>query len=172
MVGIYLLVALEMWWAFAAVPQRAPLPPLSWEGGWTSYQVFKKGGLAGSQFLEGYWWERRGGWPFSGGATGFLWGSLKNPIFRGFTKKLDGGGNCLKRGAWIICRSKRGLGEKEGVVFLKGRLIPQSTLYVIRYSLTFLEWVFISFENKFCVLVAAFFQIGMVYQITLPSKYA
>ena len=31
------------------------------------------------------------------------------------------GGNCLKKeGAWIVCRFKKGLGKKEGVVFLKG----------------------------------------------------
>ena len=29
-------------------------------------------------------------------------------------------GNCLKREAWIVCRFKgRGLGKKEGVVFLR-----------------------------------------------------
>ena len=31
------------------------------------------------------------------------------------------GGNCLKKeGAWIVCRFKKGLGKKEGVVFFKG----------------------------------------------------
>ena len=27
----------------------------------------------------------------------------------------------LKRVAWIVCRFKRGLGKKEGVIFLRGR---------------------------------------------------
>ena len=29
--------------------------------------------------------------------------------------------NRLKKGAWIVCRSKTGLGKKEGVMFLRGR---------------------------------------------------
>ena len=34
-------------------------------------------------------------------------GSLKNPIFRvGLTKNQYRGGNCLKRGAWTVCRFK------------------------------------------------------------------
>ena len=39
------------------------------------------------------------------------------------------GGDCLKRGAWTVCRFKEGLGKKEGegVVFEKG-LISQCTL--------------------------------------------
>ena len=38
-------------------------------------------------------------------------------------------GDCLKRGAWIVCRFKGGLARKRGVVFLKGGegLIPQCT---------------------------------------------
>ena len=49
--------------------------------------------------------------------------ALKNPIFTGgggFTKKQYKGGNCLKRGAWTVCRLKEGLGENEGVVFFMG----------------------------------------------------
>ena len=59
--------------------------------------------------------------------------ALKNPIFTGgggFTKKQYKGGNCLKRGAWTVCRLKEGLGENEGVVFFMGgggELIPQCT---------------------------------------------
>ena len=44
----------------------------------------------------------------------------KNPIFRegGVTKKQYIGGTCLKKGAWTVCRFKRGLAEKEeGAVF-------------------------------------------------------
>ena len=33
---------------------------------------------------------------------------------------VGAGVDCLKRGAWIVCRFKRGLGKKEGVVFLRG----------------------------------------------------
>ena len=40
-----------------------------------------------------------------------LWGSLKNPIFRG-VHKVEGG--LPKRGAWEVCRFKRGLGKKQG----------------------------------------------------------
>ena len=29
-------------------------------------------------------------------------------------------GHCLKRGVWTVYRFKRGLGKKEGVVFLRG----------------------------------------------------
>ena len=35
--------------------------PLSVEGSKVSYQFFKKGGLTGSQFLEGGCWKRGGG---------------------------------------------------------------------------------------------------------------
>ena len=45
-----------------------------------------------------------------------LWSSPKNSIF-GKTNKL--GVNFLKRGASTACRFKRGLGKKEGLVFLK-----------------------------------------------------
>ena len=42
----------------------------------------------------------------------FLGGCMKNQYI--------GGVNCLKREAWIVCRFKRGLGKKEGMMFLKG----------------------------------------------------
>ena len=38
-------------------------------------------------------------------------GAHEKPIYRG---------DCLKTGAWTLCRFNRGLGEKEGVVFLRG----------------------------------------------------
>ena len=41
-----------------------------------------------------------------------LGGGHENPIHRG--------GGWLKRGAWIVCRFKRGLGKKEGGVFEGG----------------------------------------------------
>ena len=48
-------------------------------------------------------------------------GSLKNPIFRGVHEKpVYRGGDCLKEGHWTVFRFKRGLGEKEGLVFLRG----------------------------------------------------
>ena len=49
-----------------------------------------------------------------------LGGGHKKPIYRG---------HCLKRGPWKTCRFTGGLGKKEGVVFLKGGLIPQCTLW-------------------------------------------
>ena len=45
---------------------------------------------------------------------------MKNPTFRrGFARNQYRGGNCLKRGAWTVCRFKGGgLGKKErGGVF-------------------------------------------------------
>ena len=55
--------------------------------------------------------------------------SLKNSIFfffleRGGAWKIffrGGGVNCLKRGAWIVCRFKKGLGKRRGRVFEVGR---------------------------------------------------
>ena len=35
-------------------------------------------------------------------------------------KNFGGGVNHLKRVAWIVCRFKRGLGKKEGIMFLRG----------------------------------------------------
>ena len=39
-------------------------------------------------------------------------------------KNQNKGGNCLKRGAWAVCRFKGGggggLAKKKGVVFLRG----------------------------------------------------
>ena len=38
---------------------------------------------------------------------------MKTPIFREARKtNIKGVGNCLKRGAWTVCRFKEGLGEK------------------------------------------------------------
>ena len=38
----------------------------------------------------------------------------------------------LKRGAWTVCRFKRGLDEKEGMVFLKGERVdtPMHTMSI------------------------------------------
>ena len=41
-------------------------------------------------------------------------GSLKNPIFRGFTKNQYVGGNCLKGGVWTVGRFKGGGWRKRG----------------------------------------------------------
>ena len=35
-------------------------------------------------------------------------------------KKHNIEGNYLNSGSWTVCRFKKGLGEKEGVVFLRG----------------------------------------------------
>ena len=55
---------------------------------------------------------------------------LKKPIYWG---------DCLRGVAWTVCRFKRGLGKKEGVVFLRGVDTPVYTmrkhlLYVLRSS--------------------------------------
>ena len=57
----------------------------------------------------------------------FLWGGgggggggYKKPIYRGDLPE--------KEGAWTVCRFKGDLAEIEGVVFLRGGLIPQCTL--------------------------------------------
>ena len=47
---------------------------------------------------------------------------MKNPIFRGGVegmKKQYIWGELPKKGAWTVCRFKRGLGKKRGVMFLK-----------------------------------------------------
>ena len=38
----------------------ACFPPFLLKGGWTTYPIFKKGGLIGTEFLEGSCWERSG----------------------------------------------------------------------------------------------------------------
>ena len=58
-------------------------------------------------------------------------------LLGGFTKNQYRGGNCLKRGAWTVCRFNGGLGEKEGVVFLMGGLTPQCTLCKVFEDLCF-----------------------------------
>ena len=49
------------------------------------------------------------------------------------------GGNCLKKeGAWIVCRFKKGLGKKEGVVFLKGGggvITPMQTMILLHIKI-------------------------------------
>ena len=49
---------------------------------------------------------------------------MKNPLFRGGSQKTNiEGGDCLKRGAWTVCRFKgeEGLRKKEGSVLRRGR---------------------------------------------------
>ena len=41
-------------------------------------------------------------------------------MFRGVHKKPTYSEHCLKGGAWTVCRFKRGLSDKEGVMFLSG----------------------------------------------------
>ena len=46
--------------------------------------------------------------------------SLKSLNFKGgFHKKLINRRDYLKRGAWTVCRFKKGLVKKEGVVFFE-----------------------------------------------------
>ena len=47
-----------------------------------------------------------------------LGGILKKPIYRG---------GLSKKGAWIVCRFKGGLGKKEEVFLRGGGVIPQCT---------------------------------------------
>ena len=68
-------------------------------------------------------------------ATFKRWGEWwKTLVFLKFTEKVGGlqktiyRGDCLKRGAWTVCRFKRGLGKKEGSGIFFGGLIPQSIL--------------------------------------------
>ena len=51
--------------------------------------------------------------------------SLKNSRRRCLQCK---GCNCLKRGTWSVFEFKRRLGEKEGVVFLRGLDTPMHTI--------------------------------------------
>ena len=46
---------------------------------------------------------------------------MKNQFFEGGGGGVRGWVNRLKKMAWIVCRSKTGLGEKEGVMFLRVR---------------------------------------------------
>ena len=58
---------------------------------------------------------------------------MKNPSFTGVTKNQYIRRNCLKRGGLDSLQFKGDggeLAEKEGVVFLRGGLIPQCTLLV------------------------------------------
>ena len=55
-------------------------PPFLLGGGWTSYQIFKKGSLIGPQLLEGGWWERSE-WLFSGGCNFYIKDKVKSEIF-------------------------------------------------------------------------------------------
>ena len=54
-------------------------------------------------------------------------GSLECPIFRGFTENKYIGGNCLKKGELEF---KRGLGKKEGLVFLRQGDTPMQCMYL------------------------------------------
>ena len=49
-------------------------------------------------------------------------------LLGGVQEKPIEGGDCLKRGAWTVCQFKGVLTRKSGVVFLRGAMIPQSTL--------------------------------------------
>ena len=71
---------------------------------------------------------------------------MKNQIFKvgeGFTKNQYIGGNCLKGGAWTVCRFKGvELGEKRGMVFVRvGVDTPMHTMndfYIFAGSLQIL----------------------------------
>ena len=70
----------------------------------------------------------------------FWGGSLRNLTFRERgSRKTNIEGRLPRKGgggAWTVCRYKRGgLGKKEGVVFFKGVLIPQCTLWLINWRL-------------------------------------
>ena len=43
-------------------------------------------------------------------------------------------GDCLKWGAWTVCRFKRGLSKKEEAVFLGGRDTPMHTMHQQAFS--------------------------------------
>ena len=45
-------------------------------------------------------------------------------IFKGGLEKPI----CLKRGAWTVCRFKKGLNKKEDFAVFEGDVIPQCTL--------------------------------------------
>ena len=43
-------------------------------------------------------------------------------------------GDCLKRGAWTVCRFKRGLSKKKEAVFLGGGDTPMHTMHQLAFS--------------------------------------
>ena len=51
-----------------------------------------------------------------------FWGFTENSNFlgEGVTKKTVNRGDCLKSEDWTVSRFKRRLGNKEGVIFLRG----------------------------------------------------
>ena len=57
----------------------------------------------------------------------YFWGSQKNQSFRGVPKKPVYIGGLREKGGLGQFADLRGLGKKDGVVFLRG-LIPQRTL--------------------------------------------
>ena len=91
-----------------------------------------------------------------------IMGSLKNPIFKWrLTKNQYIGRNCLKSGAWAVCRFKGGLVKKRRRCFWVGwergwrGLIPQWTLWWQNIFLDF-PWntlwniLFKDLLTKFC----------------------
>ena len=72
------------------------------------------------------------GW-FKGWKILILWGFTQKSDFQGggFTKKQYIGANCLKRGAWTVCRFKECLAKKRGgECFWGGVDTPMHTMEV------------------------------------------
>ena len=86
-------------------PSLLPPPPFCW-GGWTSYQIFKRGGLDRTSNLRGCWCKRGGNWKIW-----LFWGVYEKPISRG---------DYQKRGAWTVCRFKGGMARKRLQCFWGG----------------------------------------------------
>ena len=112
--------------------QCAPPPPTLQFllGGSVSYPISKKGGLTGSQFLEGGCWKRGGNFFQQGGrgCSFYIKNKLQSevsPIFTEGGHKKTYRGNCLKRKLGQFVRT---LAKKREVGGLKGGLIPGSTI--------------------------------------------
>ena len=117
-------------------------------GGWTSYQIFKKGGLDRTSTLTGGYW-------FSVITKKLIWEILtknlvtfkkynelrmknfnvlgahwKIPLLGGeFMKDRHRGGDCLKRGLGPFSNLKGGLARKRGWCFWAGVDTPMHTMF-------------------------------------------
>ena len=91
------------------------------QGGLSLQTKFQKGGLTGPQLLEGGLLRKRGITFFRGGCNCHIKSKLKSEIFNDKKSFIQyRGGDCLKKGAWTVCRFKEALARKRGWCFRGG----------------------------------------------------
>ena len=91
-----------------------------------------------------------------------FWVHWKTWFLGGLTKKQYRWGNCLKSGAWTVCKFKEGgLSKNKGVVFLRGF---DTLMHTMRLTTDFcyLEWLpsieLWKKKNKFMFWLASYFE--------------